>query len=156
MSQPPLVSIGIPTYNRPEGLQRTLTSMLMQTHENLAILVADNGSPGDATREVVQQVAASDRRVVYCRHEPPRTMMDNFRFLLQEATGDFFLWAADDDEWSPDFIAVSPCGHGRRRLGHVYDGAASTRDRGAAKHAHARFGKRRESLVAAGGRIKSS
>lgn len=28
----------------------------------------------------------------------------NFRFVLRETKGDYFMWAADDDEWMPTFI----------------------------------------------------
>ena len=49
----PLVSIGIPTYDRPEGLRRTLAVRNGQTYANLEIIVSDNASPGDETEQVV-------------------------------------------------------------------------------------------------------
>jgi len=33
----PLISVGIPTYNRPEGLERTLQQITSQTYKNLEI-----------------------------------------------------------------------------------------------------------------------
>ena len=38
----PLVTIGIPTFNRPELLARALTSVAKQDYANLQVLVADN------------------------------------------------------------------------------------------------------------------
>ena len=34
----PLVSVGIPTYNRPEGLRQTLDCITFQTYKNLEII----------------------------------------------------------------------------------------------------------------------
>ena len=61
----PLVTIGIPTYNRGDGyLREALESALAQTYENLEIVVSDNCST-DNTGEVVE--AYDDPRVSYFR-----------------------------------------------------------------------------------------
>ena len=39
-----LLSIGIPTYNRPVGLKRTIEHMLNQNYQNLEIIISDNNS----------------------------------------------------------------------------------------------------------------
>jgi len=101
-SSGPLVSIGIPTYNRADGyLQETLGSALAQTYQNVEIVVADNCSP-DATRAVVASYA--DPRVRYFRHDPGLTPNDNFNYCLQQANGAYFLLLPDDDKIDPDFI----------------------------------------------------
>ena len=41
-----LVSIGIPIYNQPESLEKTLNSITKQTYQNLEIIISDNHSPG--------------------------------------------------------------------------------------------------------------
>ena len=56
--RPPLVSVGIPTFNRPEGLRRTLRLICNQTYRNLEILVSDNASPRSETQKIVQGFAA--------------------------------------------------------------------------------------------------
>ena len=40
----PMVTVGIPTFNRPEGLERTLACITKQTYTNLEIIVSDNCS----------------------------------------------------------------------------------------------------------------
>ena len=40
----PLVSIIIPTYNRPIYLHRAIESTLKQTHENIEVIVIDDNS----------------------------------------------------------------------------------------------------------------
>jgi glycosyltransferase involved in cell wall biosynthesis len=102
----PLVTVGIPTFNRPDGLRRTLECIRGQTYRNLEIIVSDNCSDTPETRAVVLAHQQADPRVRYVRQERNIGLEANFKFLLARATGEFFFWAADDDEWTPDFVAV--------------------------------------------------
>ena len=119
----PLVSVGIPTYNRPDGLRRTLECITGQTYKNLEIIVSDNCSPGPGTEAVVREFMARDSRIQYYRQGENKGPTFNFKFVLEKATGEYFMWAADDDEWESHFIyrlldfliqntnvAVSMCG----------------------------------------------
>jgi glycosyltransferase involved in cell wall biosynthesis len=103
---PPLVSVGIPTFNNPEGLRRTLGCVTTQTYRHLEIIVSDNASPGPETAAVVCDFQRRDPRIRCYRQPRNLGAAANFKAVLREARGDFFLWAADDDEWSPDFVAV--------------------------------------------------
>ena len=40
----PLLTIGIPTYNRPESIQKTVRTLLPQLNENVVLRVWDNCS----------------------------------------------------------------------------------------------------------------
>lgn len=113
----PLVGIGVPTYNRPEGLRRTLACLLAQTHSRLDILVSDNCSPGDGTARVLAEMAGMDARIRFVRQPAPLGFAGNFRFVLRESAAEYFMWAADDDEWKPTFV--------ERCLGALRGGAAS-------------------------------
>ena len=98
----PLVTIGIPTFNRANGyLRETLESALAQTYPNLDIVVADNCSPDDTTAVVKSY---NDARVRYFRHDPGTKPNDNFNFCLSQARGEFFLLLHDDDLIDHDFI----------------------------------------------------
>ncbi len=99
-----LVSVGIPTYNRPEGLRRTLQCITAQTYGNLEILVSDNCSPAPGTEQVTREFMTRDPRIRYVRQPEGLGVSGNFRFVLQQAGGEFFMWAADDDDWDPDFV----------------------------------------------------
>jgi glycosyltransferase involved in cell wall biosynthesis len=100
----PLVSVGIPTFNRPKGLRRTLEFICGQTYPNLEILVSDNASPGSETESVAREFSAQDKRIKYFRQPTNIGPIANFRFVLAKASGDYFMWAADDDEWDARFI----------------------------------------------------
>ncbi|MEH2591195.1 glycosyltransferase family 2 protein [Bradyrhizobium sp. AZCC 1721] len=100
----PLVSIGIPTFNRPAGLRRTLQLICGQTYSNLEILVSDNASPGSETERAVQEFSEVDARIKYFRQPANIGPIANFRFVLANASGEYFMWAADDDEWDARFV----------------------------------------------------
>jgi glycosyltransferase involved in cell wall biosynthesis len=100
----PLVTIGIPTYNRADSyLRKTLTSALNQTYQNVEIIVSDNCST-DSTEPFVRGL--SDPRIRYFKHTNNIGGNNNFNFCLAEAKGDYFLLLHDDDLIDDDFIDV--------------------------------------------------
>lgn len=101
----PLVSIGIPTYNRPEELRRCLEGLISQTYRNLEVIVSDNASPDDATAEVLREFMQRDGRIQYFRQVENRGALFNFQFVLDKTVGEFFMWAADDDYRAPTYVA---------------------------------------------------
>ncbi|MCK5226416.1 MAG: glycosyltransferase family 2 protein [Planctomycetes bacterium] len=100
----PLVSVGIPTYNRPEGLRRTLECVTNQSYTNLEIIVSDNCSQGKETQDVAREFTDKDHRVKYYRQDKNEYGFFNFKFVLENAVGEYFAWIADDDEWDVFFV----------------------------------------------------
>ena len=99
----PMVTIGIPTYNRgDERLQRVVDAATNQDWPNLEILVSDNAST-DETETLMKSV--SDSRVRYIKQEKNIGANANFNFLLQEARGEWFLLFHDDDLIDRDFVS---------------------------------------------------
>lgn len=113
----PLVSVGIPTYNRPEGLRRTLSCITAQTYQNLEIIISDNCSPSSDTEAVVRGFMAQDPRISYFKQPVNSGPWSNFLFVLKKSRGEYFMWAADDDEWEADF--VTRCLSGMSDVGSV-------------------------------------
>ncbi|HID98217.1 MAG TPA: glycosyltransferase family 2 protein, partial [Thermodesulfobacteriaceae bacterium] len=100
----PLVSIGIPTYNRADGyLRKCLASALGQTYENLEVIVSDNCST-DGTSSLLQGM--SDPRLRYIRHDRNIGPANNFNYCLEQARGAYFLLLHDDDLIDRDFVQV--------------------------------------------------
>jgi glycosyltransferase involved in cell wall biosynthesis len=60
----PLISVVIPTYNEAGRIARCVKSMQDQTYHNLEIIVVDDGST-DNTREIVETIAKTDKRVSF-------------------------------------------------------------------------------------------
>lgn len=105
----PLVSIGLPAYNRPESLKIVLESLLNQTYKNVEIIVSDNGSENPEVEKIVNEFVQSDKlkRIRYFRQSENKGPAFNFQFVLDQARGKYFLWNADDDIRSNDFIEVN-------------------------------------------------
>ncbi len=103
-SFPGLVSVGMPVRNGGATLARALESILTQTHTDIEVVVSDNCSTDD-TADVISAFA-HDPRVRTFRQERTLTGVQHFRFVLEQARGEFFMWAAHDDWRSPNFIEV--------------------------------------------------
>lgn len=100
----PLVTIGIPTYNRAgQFLKTTLESALAQDYEHIEIIVSDNCST-DETPELIRSY--SNSRLTYFRQEENLGQRGNMNFLVEKAGGDYFLMLHDDDIIDPDFIGT--------------------------------------------------
>ena len=98
----PLVSIGIPTYNRADSyLKEAVQSALNQNYAEIEIIISDNCS-SDNTEEVVK--GFKDKRIRYFRQEKNIGANNNFNFCLSQAKGDYFLLLQDDDLIDEDFV----------------------------------------------------
>ncbi|HVJ20318.1 MAG TPA: glycosyltransferase family A protein [Polyangiaceae bacterium] len=105
-----LVSILIPTLNRRALLERAVDSALAQTHQDLEIVVSDDGSTDD-TRSYLADLVARESRVRLAPQNPAPGLFTNMNHLLEQRRGDFFCVLADDDRLEPDFV--------ERLLGHL-------------------------------------
>lgn len=118
----PLVTIGMPTYNRRHGyFPQALQSALAQDYPNLEVVVCDNAST-DGTQEYM--AAMTDPRLRYVRHAENIGANANFNSCLDNADGQFFLMLHDDDLLDPTFVSrcVAALG-GRSDMGLVRTGS---------------------------------
>jgi glycosyltransferase involved in cell wall biosynthesis len=100
----PLVSVGIPTFNRPEGLARVLHCIQKQTYRNIEVIVSDNCTPGEAVNQLMNSMVSNDGRFHYFRQDKNIGAIPNFEFVLQKSNGEYFFWTADDDLCEENFI----------------------------------------------------
>lgn len=121
MKSIPLVTIGIPTYNRAGSyLPKSLESALGQTYDNLEIIVSDNCSP-DNTESVVRSY--KDPRIRYQRHLTPLKPHENADYCVETANGKYFLLLHDDDLIDADFVALCVLAAEQNDLGFIQTGA---------------------------------
>jgi len=99
----PLVTIGIPTYNRGNLLQQTIRSALAQDYPNLEIIIADNAST-DYTYEICKFYRDHHINLRYYRQISNIGPTENFRTLLNKANGSYFMWLGDDDWIDKNYI----------------------------------------------------
>lgn len=99
-----MVSIGVPTHNRAASLRRTLVSLMEQDYPHLEILVGDNASV-DGT-ESVRREFSDHSQIIWSRRSTDCGPFRNFEMLLADASGEYFMWLADDDMISSSYISA--------------------------------------------------
>src|SRR5438270_344950 len=104
LTAPPLVSIGVPVYNAEPTLRRSLESLLAQDYSNFEIVISDNCS-SDASLAICRQYAAQHANVRIHVNTRNIGASGNFLKVLSHARGEYFMWAAADDYWAPDFVS---------------------------------------------------
>jgi len=97
----PRLTIGVPAYKNTRTLRTSVESLLAQSFGDFKLVISDDNSPDD-TQEIAMQLAREDNRVDYVR-QPKNLKYQNFGYLLRRANTEFFMWAAGDDRWLPDF-----------------------------------------------------
>ena len=70
----PLVSILIPTYNRPHYFKIALESALAQTYSNIEIIIGDDSTNDETETLIHEQYLPHYKNVTYIRNTLPRTI----------------------------------------------------------------------------------
>ena len=99
------VTIGLPVYNGAPYLNGALRALCAQSFQDLTILVADNAST-DSSAQIIAHWASADARIRVHRHAINIGALPNFRWLLEHADSPWFMYAAHDDEWSPECVSA--------------------------------------------------
>jgi glycosyltransferase involved in cell wall biosynthesis len=99
----PLVSIIIPTYNRAKTVGRTINSLLLQTYENIDIIVVEDGSK-DETTKLLDTIKDARLRVIH--HEVNKGVTAAKNTGLNNIRGEWFTILDSDDEIVADAIEV--------------------------------------------------
>lgn len=114
----PTFSVILPTYNRCDVVERTLTHLLGQDYppDHYEILVADNSSDGTpamvaATTAAARRSGAAPVRLVSSNERLPAVKRNG---ALRLATGDLALFMNDDVWVTPDFLAEHAATHLRQ------------------------------------------
>ena len=100
----PQVSIGLPVFNGEKSIAQALDSLLAQTFTDFELIVSDNAST-DTTSLLCAAYASRDSRIKYVNQPNNSGGFLNFKYVLQKAQAKYFMWAAADDHWYPEFIA---------------------------------------------------
>ncbi len=99
----PLVSVIIPTYNRPELLlDRALSSALGQQYPNLEVLVVMDG-PDPRTQAALEAITDPRLRPLVLPQNAGPSAARNFG--VRAAKGEWVAFLDDDDEWLPEKLA---------------------------------------------------
>lgn len=98
----PRVSFAIPVYNAERHLATALDSILVQTMDDLEVVVSDNAST-DGTPDLVRDYARDDARVRYLPLEHNAGQIANFNRVLERSRGTYVRWMGADDWVEADY-----------------------------------------------------
>jgi glycosyltransferase involved in cell wall biosynthesis len=97
----PRVTVGLPVYNDPAGLRRTVPTVLGQTWQGpIRLLIIDDGSTDD-TPEVLAQLAATYPQIEVVRHPYNQGRPYARNTIIERAGDDYLAWIDAGDLWHP-------------------------------------------------------
>src|SRR5258708_6981840 len=99
MNNFPLVSVIVPTHNRPAFLRKTLQTILQQTYQNMEILIISNGFNAH-NKKVCEDF--SDKRLFYFEQENSGGPASTRNCGIKRARGKYVAFCDDDDLWMQD------------------------------------------------------
>lgn len=99
-----LITVAIPTYNRPDFLRQSLKSVVDQSYKDIDILVLDNCSTMNI-KNVVD--GFSDSRIRYVRHGKNLGIIGNWNSAIAECETKYLSIFHDDDVMHSRFIEKS-------------------------------------------------
>lgn len=119
----PLVSVVIPTHDRPHRLRRAVRSVAAQTYEPIELVVVDDAS-SPPVPAAVERDAAQVERFVTRRFEHNRGGSAARNAGIEAATGEYLAFLDDDDRWDPAKLErqVPLLATGPKDVGVVYTG----------------------------------
>lgn len=99
------VTVGIPTYKRPHLLRRAIQSVSNQTYRDFHLVISSNEkSSAEEIIKICDEFAQKIKRITLYVHHENIGSLGNFKFLLDFSDTEFFMWLADDDEISENYI----------------------------------------------------
>lgn len=102
MSNSPLVSIGLPVFNRQKFIGQSIKSILNQTHSNLELIIYDDFST-DKSWDIIS--GFKDQRIQAIKGKSNLGPPTPLNKILELAKGEYFIYLGDWDYVEPDLLA---------------------------------------------------
>lgn len=104
MQRNKLISICIPTYQRPKLLKEALESCFAQQYEPIEIIIGDD-SQDDTTEKLVRDIQSSwNGKLYYTQNTPSLGQAGNVNMLFERANGERLVLLHDDDLLLPNAL----------------------------------------------------
>src|SRR5256885_1918015 len=103
MTAVPRLTIGLPVYNGANYLAESLEALLGQSYEDFELIISDNAST-DGTADICRRYEKQDSRIRYVRQPHNIGLAPNHNFTVEQAKGELFKWASNDDLYGRDLV----------------------------------------------------
>lgn len=103
MKNTPLVSVIIPTYNRPDLLLEAVASIAAQTMNDWETIIVDDGSKPPVNEQGIQAQYGDQFKVL--RHEVSQGVSGAKNAGVNAASGKYLAFLDDDDLFAPAYLA---------------------------------------------------
>jgi glycosyltransferase involved in cell wall biosynthesis len=102
-----MFTIIIPTYGRPDNLQRAINSVLNQTYKNFDLIVVDDNDSESENYKLTEAVISNfiDSDIKFLRHGKNHNGSTARNTGLNACNSDFVIFLDDDDELLPNFLS---------------------------------------------------
>jgi len=104
MSNQPLMSIIVPTYNRESFIVEAIQSVLEQTYSNWELIIVDDGST-DNTLETIKDIITDDRISYYHQKNQGQSVARNVG--INKSTGEYICFLDSDNKWLQNRLEIS-------------------------------------------------
>ncbi|WP_114008022.1 glycosyltransferase family 2 protein [Cohaesibacter intestini] len=102
---PPLISVVIPVYNTEASLLKdAIASIQNQVYPHWELCVADDASPHDHVRPILEEAARADPRIKILYRQENGHISEASNSALSLATGDFIALIDHDDQLTEDAL----------------------------------------------------
>ena len=98
-----LLTIGVPVFNGEKTISKCIDSLRKQTFDDFKLIISDNAST-DSTQKICEDYTKKDSRIRYIKQKKNIGLVPNWNFILKESTTKYFMYAAADDIWDPQFV----------------------------------------------------
>lgn len=102
--QKPLVSILIPTYNRPIYFKQALISAVLQSYPNIEVVICDDSTNNNSQKIALQYKKKFPYKIKYYKNKITKGGRLNFQSALEKANGEYINFLMDDDLFHPQKI----------------------------------------------------
>jgi len=101
--QKELISVIMPTCNRPDTILDAISSVIVQTYRNWELIIVEDGPDCGVEAAIL---GYGDERIRFVRHDGPHGAAPARNAGLGHAQGSALVHLDDDDQYDPDFLLI--------------------------------------------------
>jgi len=99
------ITIGIPTFKRLKLLERSLYSLSIQSFKKFKVIISNNNYKDEKKLiEICKKFKDKFEYLSIYSHKINNGSLSNLYFLLNKSNSKYFMWLADDDEVSSNYL----------------------------------------------------